>query len=338
MVENSNVNRESENFNLNNNYIQKRTLRMTASFIGFACFFFGLLKLSARDIIIYILNVFGVNVYLINDQICASQSVSLIVSFLSFITMALLPTILLYLALGAPFKIRDVIKAADPTVTVLSVPICLFISIFVSIFINIISMVFRTVGVSPNTPDFSAPTDSKMFVFYLLYMTILPAIFEELFFRGVIMTSLRRFGDWFAIIVSALLFGLLHGNMVQFLNAFFLGILLGYFAVRSGSIVTSMVIHFFNNLVYSMLGLVLQNVNSDKAALVTIIYYAVIFVLGIVATTIYLVKVKNPFNLNRCSILLTQKEKLFNCFITIGMIVAILFFVYNISLNFTVIK
>ena len=66
--------------------------------------------------------------------------------------------------------------------------------------------------------------------------------------RGVVMQPLRKFGDRFAIVASAVLFAILHGNMVQIPFAFVAGLALGYFAIVTNSIWTSVVIHSLNNL------------------------------------------------------------------------------------------
>lgn len=82
-------------------------------------------------------------------------------------------------------------------------------------------------------------------------VAILVPIAEEMVFRGAI---LRRLLDltgnekrWIAIVTSAALFGLVHGNMLQGLNAFAMGLMLGWMYVRTRSIVPGVVMHFTNN-------------------------------------------------------------------------------------------
>jgi len=76
---------------------------------------------------------------------------------------------------------------------------------------------------------------------------LLPGIIEELIFRGYILSALRPFGDGPAILCSALMFGLLHGNMVQVPFAFMLGLVFAFIVVKTGNIVIPMAIHFLNN-------------------------------------------------------------------------------------------
>lgn len=76
-------------------------------------------------------------------------------------------------------------------------------------------------------------------------------IAEEMVFRGAILRTLyKALGHsrrWVAIVVSALLFGFIHGNMAQGFGAFVTGLLLGWMYVRTGSIVPGIVFHWVNN-------------------------------------------------------------------------------------------
>ena len=82
----------------------------------------------------------------------------------------------------------------------------------------------------------------------VLCVAALPAICEELAFRGFILSGFRSMGNnRRAIIVSALFFGVTHGLLQQSINAFVLGLVLGYLAVRSGSLLPGVVFHFLHN-------------------------------------------------------------------------------------------
>ena len=90
-----------------------------------------------------------------------------------------------------------------------------------------------------------------------LALGILAPVAEELVFRGAILRSLMDYFNhrlpWIPIVVSALLFGAVHGNMAQFANAFTMGLLLGWLYYRTHSIVPGVVLHWVNNTVaYTM--------------------------------------------------------------------------------------
>ena len=88
-------------------------------------------------------------------------------------------------------------------------------------------------------------------VINVLIIALLPAICEELFFRGVLQRIIIQMtrNPWVGIVITAILFSSLHLQFMGFLPRMFLGIVLGAFYWFSGSIWTSMIAHFVNNAV-----------------------------------------------------------------------------------------
>lgn len=86
-------------------------------------------------------------------------------------------------------------------------------------------------------------------LFNLLIIALIPAVGEELTFRGVLQQSLTRGlkNPHVAIILSAAIFSFIHFQFLGFFPRMFLGILLGYMFYVSGSLWTSIVMHFVNN-------------------------------------------------------------------------------------------
>lgn len=81
-----------------------------------------------------------------------------------------------------------------------------------------------------------------------LYMVIGAPIFEELACRKFLLDRLHPYGEGFAMLVSALLFGLIHGNSGQFFLAFFIGLLFAMVYMRTGRIVYTTLLHGMINL------------------------------------------------------------------------------------------
>ena len=121
----------------------------------------------------------------------------------------------------------------------------------------------------------------------LIVIAILPAIGEELLFRGLIQTQLSKIflNPHLAIIVTGFLFSFIHFQFLGFLPRMFLGILFGYMFYWSNSLLIPILMHFANNaLTYFALNLYKQNkitVDLDSTADIptsTVIFSALIFV------------------------------------------------------------
>ena len=82
----------------------------------------------------------------------------------------------------------------------------------------------------------------------LLAVIFVAPIGEELLFRGLIQRyGLKNFAPVLAICLQGLIFGLYHGNLIQGIYAFFMGIVLGFIAYKTGTILTSIVLHICVN-------------------------------------------------------------------------------------------
>ena len=134
---------------------------------------------------------------------------------------------------------------------ILMVLVCIVIGISMCFltdkFITMIAIGLDHIGVNINS-SINIPLSS--FGYYLLailLIAILPAITEELVYRGMILNGLRKLGKWPAILLSSLAFCLMHGNIAQFPYTFLLGIVLGYIMFETSNLLLCIIIHFFNN-------------------------------------------------------------------------------------------
>lgn len=103
----------------------------------------------------------------------------------------------------------------------------------------------------PNVAEESLGQFMQSFAGYVVIGLLTPIV-EEIVFRGIILKSLLRMKKlqgkhWTAIIISALIFALAHGNPAQMPHALLMGLLLGWLFYRSNSIVPGVVLHFVNN-------------------------------------------------------------------------------------------
>ena len=91
---------------------------------------------------------------------------------------------------------------------------------------------------------------------------------EEIVFRGaiqrVLQNALGERNRWIAIVVSALIFGIIHFNLAQGLHAFLIGLLLGWLYSKTGSILPGFVFHWVNNTVAYLMFNLMPQMNDGK--------------------------------------------------------------------------
>ena len=112
--------------------------------------------------------------------------------------------------------------------------------------INMLDAITSSWGYKSAVANIDVSTLPKLLT-TILYVALLPAICEELIFRGIITNGLKKFGTRAAVILSAVLFALIHQNLQQLVYQLFLGGVMAYIALKTGSILYTMLLHFFNN-------------------------------------------------------------------------------------------
>lgn len=152
----------------------------------------------------------------------------------------------------------------------------------------IIMSITKMSGINETTATMMTFSDNvAQNILLVVYMVVIAAITEELLCRGVMMKFLSPVSKTFALIVSSLFFGIMHGNFNQMFNGALLGLVLGYAAMKSGSLKLPIICHMAANANAMLLGL-LEYKLGEKAGIIELIYAAVLIVVGIVSVVILL--------------------------------------------------
>jgi len=87
------------------------------------------------------------------------------------------------------------------------------------------------------------------FIISILVIALVPAVVEEVMFRGGMQNLLSRWIKMpiLAIVITSVIFSAVHGSYLGFLSRFALGFLLGWMYYRTGNIWLNIIAHFFNN-------------------------------------------------------------------------------------------
>ncbi len=127
-------------------------------------------------------------------------------------------------------------------------------------FLNVIG--YHGSGVA--MPDYS---NVGIYFLSLLLMAMLPAFGEELLIRGNLFSGLSTRNIWFGVLMSALMFSLMHANPLQTVHQFGLGVVLALVVAISGSLWASVIVHFVNNFISITLTAYLPQVDVIYAKL-----------------------------------------------------------------------
>lgn len=189
-------------------------------------------------------------------------------------------------------------------------------------------------GAVPETPE-------AMWIMAFFVVIVAP-VCEEIIFRGILLDSCLPFGSWFAVIITSMLFGLIHGNFDQFAYCLAVGAVLSVLTIRSKSIIPAIILHSLNNLMSTM-ALYSENLKLGGEIMVVFNYLIdllnIIFIhilnfiphLGILFLVIIIVTKKYKLLDNR--IKLKPKKIAMLTFTTPTILVAILFYAFDFYTN-----
>ena len=199
---------------------------------------------------------------------------------------------------------------------------------------NLVSSAFLTfmsgLGFSLTSPEVPMPEGSAGFLLSFVRVVVVAAMAEELSLRGYIMGNLRRYGDLFAIGASAVLFAIMHGNLVQAPFALIAGFAIGYFTVKTGTLWTAVLIHGINNFISLALSYMLDYTDEETGALLTSFIIFGLGTVGIISTFIFVFRNKKV-RLYRGDTVLSTADKAGAFFFNLPMILAFLLMLYITS-------
>lgn len=207
-------------------------------------------------------------------------------SMASYLLYLALPSIAVTLLMRRdlrPFPTKRMAPSVFIPAVMAGLGLVVLANLVASILMNILSSFGLPWPSSPNVMDKSVLN----LVLNLVSTAVLPALVEEMVFRGYVLGALRPQGDGLAIVFSALLFGLLHGNLLQIPFAFILGLIFAYLTVQTGSIWPAVLIHFLTNATSVCLeyaGLFLPD--TDAQGMLNGTAFAVMAVIGIIGAAI----------------------------------------------------
>lgn len=192
------------------------------------------------------------------------------------------------------------------------------------------SAFFSFAGIEGDLPELPVSQNAlDVFMNFVAAAVVAPLV-EEFIFRGVIMQPLRRYGDRFAIVVSAAVFGIAHGRPTSIVFAFLSGIIIGCAVVYSRSIWVGIIIHALNN-AFSTLFSEIGSVMPDIIDTVYLLSYIAAGVIGVIAFIIY--GIKYGLRMKRDTSGLSCRKKLVGFFFAVPMILSIVYYTVTIFRN-----
>lgn len=183
----------------------------------------------------------------------------------------------------------------------------------------------------------------------ILFLVILAPAIEELVFRKALIDRMRPYGERLAVVTSAVLFALFHGNLSQMFYAFALGLVFGYVYCRTGRLIYSVIMHMFINFLGSVAApAVLNNLGTteldtaqlaDPAVLESVLplalYGLLILILSVIGLVLFCKKI-GKLRFEPAEKELPRGKRFSTVYLNVGMILLVIACLGLVTLTFLV--
>lgn len=173
----------------------------------------------------------------------------------------------------------------SPWVALLCVPLAVAViclgSPLANAFIKLVELIgYKTENVTSVVVD-----SGSDLALTLVFVALIPAIAEEYLFRGNIARGFAKNGYFFAVLVSSALFALMHGNPLQLVHQFIIGVVCAVLYFSTRSLIPSILLHFLNNAIALVLG---YFESMGKPIELPVWGWAIVCVVGLIASVLLL--------------------------------------------------
>lgn len=186
----------------------------------------------------------------------------------------------------------------------------------------LVELLMDKMNINPTMIESALIFDSGLIgkILFFVEIAILPAILEEILFRKVMLEGAKKHGTTFAIVFTALMFGVIHMNIPQAVNAMLIGIVFAYVTIKTGTILPAMILHGINN---GLSALLMINENNITATNIINYTYIGLVIIGTIVLVKNLLIDRKAFDFEKEKSKVNIKMALSNYY----MIVLIMFFV-----------
>ncbi len=258
--------------------MEQNTGKAAANIAGFVLLFFVAMQQSGALLLQWMVQQGDMSDFLV--ALC-----NLLVSF----AILILPFLVLK-RISAPIGYVLMTKKSKLPIYLL-LPLFLGVMLAVNSISSMIQLLFSSVFGLPAVESASLPESIMGQILYFVSVCIIVPVMEEVFFRGGVQKILQPFGVGLSLIVTTVIFTLLHARVEDFLTVFLLGLVLGYVFQICKSVWPCVVLHFANNFVVFLMLLSQEILDSTVAFAVTV--WTIVVCIALAFAAVWMIRIKH---------------------------------------------
>lgn len=291
---------------------ERRTLVYVHSVIMWALLFYLIIEFCFNSVLPPVIGKLGARIGTdpVTGLMYGNDVIVIIIMYLCETVKRLIPFLMVKKALNMPLNIVLPMKIYDREAFGIAIPAALMCFPLLSAFSGLFNRLLSTVGILPYNnivPHMNTMTGS---VAAVIISVIYVPIVSELLMRGMVLHSLRQFGDAYAILISALVSTLCVHNLTQMCYVFISAVIIGHFALRTGSMITAVIMRMIFKLGATAAWYAERYLPAEDNILFIGIVFTVFLTVGLIGILRFIGKSRKGIGLTAIETELTLKEKL----------------------------
>lgn len=278
---------------------ERNALRKVMNIIGVTMIMLGIIDFFYEYAVPNLLAAFGADIYFdrYTQTFYGNEWLILFVDTFFSIIKRIIPLAYVYKKLKMPIKVMIPTKITNKTLFKYAVPVMLLSAGLCAAVSGVYGEILSFCHIKKDKL-FMIPESKAVLVLFLIVHIIIIPIISEIHTRGALLQLLRQFGDGFAIIVTASLTAMISYNLNSFFYIFISSLVIGYFTVRTGSVITAVLMRITARVVSYVIFWVDEMANEEIEGLVLMGVMFVTIAVGLVCFIRLLCKHSDSFGLN----------------------------------------
>lgn len=256
-----------------------------------------------------------IGVDLTRNTYYGTESAIIAYKYVTSIIKRILPTLLLGLITGMPLKIMLPVKTSNKALFSTAIPAALFAAASGAVMMIPLKIIFSYMHAGLDLNLMITPDTPNMILLLILSVIVTPLL-SEIFVHGACLQLLRQFGDGYALMVTALINAIASDDIRLFLYFFMISLVIGYFTLRTGSVVTAIVMRISVSLFFyiqSFLGTIRDSRMSSIHVTLLII---ICLVTGLICLIRFMIMNNHKISLPLKATYLSTYDKMMSFFTT----------------------
>ena len=171
----------------------------------------------------------------------------------------------LFYMIGNKINIKETLRFNNPGILPSFLIILISAPAFyaASAFNSVVIYILQFIGQAPEDTLIPLPQNFGEVFVSILVIAVAPSVCEEILHRGILLKAYENRGTMKAVVISGIMFGVFHFDITNLIGPILLGILFGYYVIRTNSIFAGVLAHFMNNFFATVLQYITKDLESD---------------------------------------------------------------------------